>query len=125
MKKKQESSGDSVRQPQCVIRELLPVHGEWFYVVRRFREPQTWRLSRVISWAVIDQGGKVDLFTALTGPGLPYQQDLPTMSAFVFGGDKSPTGQTWKELYDCTLPEFYDMHDHDITEAMQKVAPTT
>jgi hypothetical protein len=94
------------------IRSWHPVEGDWFQVEilrEELRDGDTQTITRIIGWALIEEEGTIERLEAICDQGLPRaslgNEHIAFSDAFfVSGADKCPTGETWLELYNNTVP---------------------
>jgi hypothetical protein len=92
---------------------------DWFKIeINRDSENSTVSIDRVIFWSLMEVEGQIEHLDAICSAGTPMaalgENHLAfTDYFFVHGRDKCPTGETWLEIYEKTLPT--GMNYRDIT----------
>lgn len=102
------------------IRQCFQPDDEWIQVEIFYEyEPPRVVLHRVIMWALIDIPICHERIAALTRQGLPafaFGQDSGSYY-YVKAYDKSPSGQTWKQLFDAIVPSPLGVHELSAEQA--------
>lgn len=87
------------------IRSVRPAEN-WFVVSINYDENRVF-IERVVLWAQVEIEGEIDQVRAIGSTGTTVSHDSQNESwddYFVFAKDKSPTGQTWEDVYERITP---------------------
>lgn len=89
--------------------------GDWFQI-EIFHSKKKVYIHRVIFWVFVESKSHNEHLDAICEQGIPrlaigesYLSDTDTI--FVNGRDKCPSGETWLEVYDRTLPTEYNTRE--------------
>ncbi len=90
--------------------------GDWFQIEIFHDSGEEWvSIARVIYWVFIEADGLVEHLDAICNdtPRIALGNNHLSSSDcfFVNGKDKCPTGETWQELFDKTLPSRLNVRD--------------
>ncbi|MCW3096930.1 MAG: hypothetical protein JWL77_2548 [Chthonomonadaceae bacterium] len=94
------------------IKSLLPVEEEWFCLQIAYdsSEPPRLFLSRVALWALVEEAYRVDRVIGIDATGIP-QDDPFTDVHYLYGGDISPNGSAWRDVYRSVKPSLHQVRE--------------
>jgi hypothetical protein len=85
-------------EPTYRISSTEAVSSDWFFLWNP--EGPRWFIERIVLWATVEADGQYDHVRAIGAQGMVLPPEgLFGGYWFVLGGDNSPMGPTWAEIY--------------------------